>query len=260
MEFQLKINMIKFYLHTPELPNWQFIFYEIVEKIAVSGLLDAAGEINLCINGNLNSMLPLIEPLLDINPKFKVKHVNPDPFKWEWPSLNAIKEDLNLNENNNDYIGYGHLKGLSRANTNDLIAKDWRDYLVYWTIERWSTNVTKLEEGYDGSGVNWFDFPFPHFSGNFWWATSKYLRTLTPLQDPSTFIPGQVSKLVRNFDTRKFEILTDKTARFESEAWVGSAFPAARMHEIHASPSRNGYNFPFHYNNRYPPNQYREDQ
>jgi hypothetical protein len=159
--------MIKFYLHVPELPNWQFIFYEIVEKIAVSGLLDAADEINLCINGNLNAMLPSLEPLLDISAKFKIKHVNPDPFKWEWPSLNAIKEDLTLSNSNNDYIGYGHLKGLSRANTNDLIAKDWRDYLVYWTIEKWATNISKLKEGYNGSGVNWFDFPFPHFSGNF---------------------------------------------------------------------------------------------
>ena len=30
----------------------------------------------------------------------------------------------------------------------------------------------------DVAGVNWHLQPFPHFSGNMWWATARYIRTL----------------------------------------------------------------------------------
>jgi hypothetical protein len=251
--------MIKFYLHTPELPGWDYVFADMVEKMATSGLIDAADEINLCLNGNLDTMMPVITPLLEISPKFVPRHVSADASRWEWPSVNAIKTDCDGDDGKNHYIGYAHLKGLTRGNVEDPIAKDWRDYLVYWTIERWKTNVDRLSEGYAGSGVNWFDKPFPHFSGNFWWASSKYLRSLNTLQDPATFSPQQVSTLVKTF-AGEFEQLTNKNAKFECEAWIGSGNPAERMHEIHASPVKNNYHFEFHYQNKYPASEYREDR
>jgi hypothetical protein len=252
--------MIKFYLHTPELPGWDYVFADMIEKMATSGLVEAADEINLCLNGKLDTMMPIIKPLLEISNKFIARHVNNDANKWEWPSIDAVKSDCNVNDGQNHYIGYAHLKGLSRLNVNDPAAKDWRDYLVYWTIERWKTNIEKLSDGYTGSGVNWFDKPFSHYSGNFWWASSDYLKSLDPLQDPSTVTPGQVSKLIKDFHTGKFEELTKKNVRFESEAWIGSGAANARMYEIHASPMKNNHHFEFHYQNRYPASNYREDQ
>jgi len=260
MAVLLKINMIKFYLHIPELPGWDYIFSEIIEKIATSGLVESADEIHLCLNGNLESMLPVISPLLEISSKFILRYVNTDASKWEWPTINAIKHDCDKSINSNYFIGYAHLKGLTSGDFTNSNSSDWRDYLVYWTIEKWKSNVDKLSAGYRVSGVNWFDYPFPHFSGNFWWATSNYIQTLDPLQDPSTFNTGQVSTLVRNFDTGNFEILTNTTARFECEAWIGSKINNSFVHEIHSSPSKKNYNFAYHYKDRYPASNYRENK
>lgn len=58
----------------------------------------------------------------------------------------------------------------------------WRHFLNWGVIEKWKECVESLDT-YDVAGVNYFDEPAPHFSGNFWWANSSYIKTLP---DPST--------------------------------------------------------------------------
>jgi hypothetical protein len=49
--------------------------------------------------------------------------------------------------------------------------------MEYFVLENWRSCVTCLE-GHDTVGVQWTTVPRPHYSGNFWWADSRYLRRL----------------------------------------------------------------------------------
>jgi hypothetical protein len=79
---------------------------------------------------------------------------------------------------------YFHTKG---ATTADYVNKNgawwWRQYLDNYTILRWRDNVDKLNEGFDIVGVEWRTSPGMHFSGNYWWTTSEYLKRLPDGQE-----------------------------------------------------------------------------
>lgn len=82
--------------------------------------------------------------------------------------------------NPDDYILFFHTKGITYG-TQPLT--DWRRYMEYFVIEKWTDCVQKLDEGYDCCGVLWNkDTPlgyFPHFSGAFYWVKASYINTLS---------------------------------------------------------------------------------
>lgn len=238
--------MIKFYLHTPELYGWQSVFANAVERMASSGMIQAVDEINICVNGNYATMADVLDPLVVLCNKFRILQINLDASKHEWPTINRIKQDVDSSLRR-DIIGYAHLKGLSPAVYAKSSTIDWRNYLFYWTIERWRDHVQAIEDGYDTSGVNWLEKPQPHYSGNFWWAASGHLRALTKLDDPATIKWGTPSRYLT--DT----LLDPGNFRFENEAWIGSR--TAKHNELHFSPAKNDCDF--HYNNTYPESSYR---
>lgn len=238
-----------FYLHVPELTGWQSVFAEMVGKMDSSGMLDAVDEVHLCLNGVLSSMEIPLFPLLRSSDKFKIRHVNGDAAKWEWPTIDLIKKDADASAEDY-YIGYAHLKALSRPSLADQKGIDWRHYLSYWTIERWADNFSKLDEGFEVVGINWMDNPWPHMSGNFWWSRANYVRRLKPLQDPATITPGTLSTLLKPNIT-----LDPGNVRFESEAWIGHNSP--RTFELHSSHPKGDIGF--HYNNEFPSDRYRND-
>lgn len=239
--------MIKLYIHTPELPGWQSLIAEFLEKIVSSGLDSAAHEIIICLNGNETSMREFLSPLLDTDSVFRTEHVSTDFWRCEWPTLNYLKQQCDI-DTDDHYIGYAHLKGLTKLNNKPV--QDWKDYLVYWGIERWEDSIEQLKSGCDTSSVNWSETPWPHYSGNFWWATSNYIRRLEPLQDPATIDFGRVvSKYLKpNI------VLDPGNFRYEHEAWLGSVLSKNR-YELHAGPNKVDHDF--HYHNEYPASNYR---
>jgi hypothetical protein len=58
----------------------------------------------------------------------------------------------------------------------------WRQFLNWGVIENWRKCYEALRLN-DIAGVNFYDFPSKHFSGNYWWANSRYIKRLP---DPST--------------------------------------------------------------------------
>lgn len=79
-------------------------------------------------------------------------------------------------------ILYFHTKGLSRSGYNVEL---WRLYMEYYNIDRWRHAVSALNNGWDCYGVNLrddteklFGGTYLHYSGNFWWAKSSYVKTL----------------------------------------------------------------------------------
>jgi hypothetical protein len=117
--------------------------------------------------------------------KYEVINHSNNILLFENPTINFM-QDFSQN-NPNSYILYIHTKGV-RYNPNDNKENDWIDYMLYFLVEQHKLCISILDNNYDTVGCNsWYDVykdfyatthPPPHYSGNFWWANSNYLRTL----------------------------------------------------------------------------------
>jgi len=109
-----------------------------------------------------------------------LKRINPKIIKHndnEFLTLNIIEQD---NIDDNDYIFYFHTKGASKINI-PLYEKEsnWRRILNHHLIVdyekvlnglgNFNTYGFQLEELENGTDI---------YSGNFWWSTGKYIKTI----------------------------------------------------------------------------------
>ena len=98
----------------------------------------------------------------------------------EFATLDLIEKDKE-NFGSSDYILYIHTKGvthMNKAGYKNIIS--WRHFMNYFNIER-HKDVFKLFErtNFNTYGVLMLkDDNREIYSGNFWWATSVYLKTL----------------------------------------------------------------------------------
>jgi hypothetical protein len=108
--------------------------------------------------------------------KIEIIGINNDIGSYEQSTLNLLYEHA-LNE---DFkVLYIHTKGVKHNNTNIYI-NDWVKYLCYFNIYKHEICMDALEN-YDVVGVNLQEQPELHFSGNFWWTTSNYIRKINKL-------------------------------------------------------------------------------
>jgi len=83
-------------------------------------------------------------------------------------------------------ICYIHTKGITRTIQHYSLDMEsikryyyWRQYLNWGVISNWRKCVEKIEiEKFDVSGINFTVNPSPHYSGNFWWATTDHIKKL----------------------------------------------------------------------------------
>lgn len=125
----------------------------------------------------------------------------------ERTTLMLLKEWSDESEEDTPIL-YFHTKGLSRPGYNSEL---WRLYMEYYNIDRWSHAVSALNDGWDTYGANLrdntenlFGRRYLHYSGNFWWAKSSYVKTLE-----KTLLTG--------------------ANRWEGEFWIGSGGSRDRM-------------------------------
>ena len=53
--------------------------------------------------------------------------------------------------------------------------------MMNYNVSMWKTCVNLLNNGYNTVGVNYYKFSIqipPHYSGNFWWGRSDYIKKL----------------------------------------------------------------------------------
>lgn len=101
----------------------------------------------------------------------------------EFVTLDLIENDRKK-FGESDYILYIHTKGASRLkNDNYKLMEAWRHYMNFYNIEK-VNNVFKCfqKSGYNTFGCNFVEIENQnakkHYSGNFWWAKSEYIKTL----------------------------------------------------------------------------------
>ena len=116
--------------------------------------------------------------------KYELINYNTDPTLYEAPTLNKLQEFSSTNHNCN--ILYIHTKGI-RYNVNNQKENNWIELMLYFLLDKHNDCIQKLNENYDTVGCNYYCKMYnripPHFSGNFWWASTNYLKSINKLDE-----------------------------------------------------------------------------
>ncbi len=109
-------------------------------------------------------------------PNKPIQHPDLIPIVAEYPGIKKV-HSLAL-KNNDSYIYYFHLKGITRNLDHKDGPMDWIEYILYYTMENYKLNLEYLDKGYCACSVDFLEglrcCPF-HYSGNFWWVDSNSL-------------------------------------------------------------------------------------
>lgn len=152
------------YFHILCINNYKDIFNNFIDKIKDSNLYEDIKEIRCCILG---------ESTLEFNdPKIIIRAISNDINLYETFTINLLYEDAQKEDFNVLYI---HTKGVTRFNNINI--NDWVNYLCYFNIYNYKQCI-KLLKNNDCVGVNLHYLPSIHYSGNFWWSKSEYIRKL----------------------------------------------------------------------------------
>lgn len=171
--------------------DWKIVFQSQIQSLVNSGLLIKIEKLYLTIIYNNEEDLNFINSKIN-NLNIEIHYTTNKNDEYEFPALNLIKE---LSEKNDCYLFYIHTKGVSIDESNmkfyhnsvDLnhlknCVDDWREYMEYFIIKNHELCINSLVN-YDACGVNLVKEPTKHFSGNFWWAKSDYVKKLPNLNN-----------------------------------------------------------------------------
>lgn len=160
---------IYIYIHVCCINNWIEILYNLLNKIKCSGLYDNIDEIRCCILGNYEN-----NKLFD-DPKIKIIAQSDDLSLYEVFTINKLYEDSLIEDFKVLYI---HTKGLNH-NGKNICVLDWVEYISHFNINNYDTCL-KLLDNFDTVGVNLqvAHNKYLHYSGNFWWSKSSYIKKL----------------------------------------------------------------------------------
>lgn len=160
-----EIKPLYIYYHICCIGNWKNIVINTMKYLKGSGLLNVVKEMRCFILGNYDHTFDCLN-----DDKIKIK-INENLDLYERFTLNNLWDD---SQNEDFNVLYVHSKGVSRTDTdwnwiNNMLEKNcYNFYRIIEILENFYTFGTKISNEWIG----------PHYSGNFWWATSEYIRNL----------------------------------------------------------------------------------
>jgi hypothetical protein len=159
------------YFHVGTIGKYQEIFDEIYYEIVESNLINQISAINLCIVGQGD---------LVIQPNEKIRiHQDSNVNSGEFFTLDLLKSFADSVEENHKIL-YIHTKGVTTPDNQSIV--DWRKYMTYFNVQQYK-NCLQLLDNCDSCGVDLVDEPALHYSGNFWWANSSYIKKLPTIDE-----------------------------------------------------------------------------
>lgn len=206
--------------------NWCDLLQDQLSKIFESGLYDNIESLNIIL---LSSDRRNLEWLNNITSKFEKIHVILEESEHLAERITLSKiNDFAKERKENEMVLYMHTKGISYFLDEDYSISGsfrrkqiaWRKYMEHFNIVLWKNAEKVLSSGFwDAYGVslrNASDYynHHIHYSGNFWWATTDYLSSLSK----DYFL----------------EDLGRKDDRVYAEFWIGSG-NESRLYEAHES-------------------------
>jgi len=200
-----KVMEIYGFMHIYMVNNWREIVEGQVSKMKVSGLWD---KLSSLLVGYIDNGVNQETPDFFNEEKVSILYQSKDPTIYESLTLSNLHY---ISEQKEGVVFYIHTKGVTHL--GNPFQLDWREMMEYFMLERYELCLEELKHT-DIVGTNWHfgegylgarkkfsgGVPItPHFSGNFWWANTSYIRRLPNL------IPIQ--------------------GRHDCEFWIGRAFP-----------------------------------
>ena len=190
---------------TDDAAAWSSIFLEQMKCMEDHELLKKIDEVQVTAVGKNDRRRTEFFNLCDTYPaNFEIEFVD-NPLKNDTQMVTNIDKGKIASENityqkiwddcqkKDQTVLYLHSKGITSFER--LLKTDtkegarafkryyyWRQFLNWGAIENWRAMINALDT-HDVAGINYQAEPSPHFSGAFWWSTSKHIRTLP---DPST--------------------------------------------------------------------------
>lgn len=106
--------------------------------------------------------------------KIKIINYSSNITLFEKPTINLLCNFSKYMDSidNECNILYLHTKG---THSKGQQIEDWKDLMLYFLVEKWEYCINYLK-GYTSIGVNYLPNPSPHYSGNFWWSKTSYVK------------------------------------------------------------------------------------
>jgi hypothetical protein len=162
------------FYHICCLGNWETVVISQLRLLKEHNI----DNINVCILGKKLEIdrVILIAQKIEINLDILYRG---SVHELEYVTIQALQDNLN---SENDFVLYLHTKGVS--DPTNLSKQDCRKLMGQLLIPNLKFLTEEMaSEGYEAAGFNWIDVGYyPHFRGNFWLATTKYLKTLEDFQ------------------------------------------------------------------------------
>lgn len=190
------------------------IVKEQLDLLISNGLIEQS-ELYVTIMDDYKGIYKLNENNLNIINRYAKEIYKVNENLYEFFTIEKLYELSTLNEGNYLYI---HTKGCTRVNDQDGIInlinlpgkyyysykniENWRQIMNHFTIEQFEICNQYLNNGFDLAGCNYYKrnditSSTAHYSGNFWWASSNFIKKLP---NPNEYIG---------------------TNRLHAESWIG---------------------------------------
>ena len=157
------------FIHSCTINNNISILEKLINIIKESNLIN---ELDIIVINNIGNK---IDNNFNNN-KIYIINYSEDISLFEIPTINLIYSFSYYHSNVK--LLYLHTKGISY---NDSYIKqniiDWTDMMLYFLITEYK-NCIYLLNFYNTAGCNYSKEPKYHYSGNFWWANTDYIKTL----------------------------------------------------------------------------------
>lgn len=201
------------------------IIYEQMHLLQSTGLLDAASEFHVGVNGGKESAFAT---RIFLPHKAKVT-LHGLQCRNECRTIRMIEEWLP--EHEEWFCLYFHAKGATHS-ADDGLRLNWRKCMERNLITNWRRCYRDLEEGADIVGCHFMtgDKTPPGQSilaGNFWWAKASYLSTLPSIMERDRIKVSGIDSLESRYESEIWAFNGPKkpTVRDYHPAWIDTCKP-----------------------------------
>ena len=170
------------YFHCYCFGSYASILYNKYKKINNSELLKNIDNFYVIVSNTQERHKDFLQQFSTLSNKIKIINLPNPVFNDESDTLNFILQKSN-DSSTNRRILYLHTKGVTRS--HQLVKKNvdaWVEYLDLYNIHKWKECVDALDT-HDVAGGLYESSNPKHFSGNFWWANTNYIKTLPEITE-----------------------------------------------------------------------------
>tara|TARA_B100000902_G_scaffold399995_1_gene474374 strand:+ start:5990 stop:6856 length:867 start_codon:yes stop_codon:yes gene_type:complete len=164
---------IYIYFHVCGILKWKNIVKKLFDYLEKLDAFSIISELRVCI---LGSKKVIDDNIWNYHHKIKIHATDPNPKLYERFTLDRLRED---SKKESFDVFYMHSKGITRATTIAKKTKHLNDWIDQMMKSCWIDYAKVLFnlQNYDAVGVLLTNNTIgAHFSGNFWWSKSDYLK------------------------------------------------------------------------------------